>query len=100
MVLLVSLKHYIANNNIADDACSAITTALQKNTSLVSLIMYNNSLTGKSMLNIVNGMRVNKTLAWLQFSKCPEDIKHSIISMQEDINKMRESQVNLKISIN
>ena len=87
----------IANNNIADDACSAITTAVQKNTSLVSLVMYSNPLTGKSMLNIVNGMRVNKTLTWLKFPKHPEDIQSSISSIQEDINKERESQGFLKI---
>ena len=52
------------------------------------------------MLNIVNGMRVNKTLTWLKFPKHPEDIQSSIISIQEDINKERESQgfqVKLKI---
>ena len=92
----------IANNNISDDACSAITTALQKNSCLDSLVMYGNPLTGKSILNIVKGMKENKTVAWLQPPKCSENIKKNIISIQDDINKARESQgcqVELKIII-
>ena len=91
---------HIGSNAITDDACAAITTALERNSCLVRLDMYNNPLTGEAIVNIVNGLKVNNTLKLLWLPKCPEDIKKTISSLQEVINKNRESrgcQVKLRI---
>ena len=92
---------YITYNAITDDACAAITTALERNSCLVTLYMYHNPLTGEAIVNLVNGLKVNNTLAVLWLPKCPEDIKKTISSLQEVINKNRESrgcQVKLRIN--
>ena len=93
-------KLIIAINDITDDACAAITTALERNSCLVRLVMYNNPLTGEAIVNIVNGLKVNNTLELLWLPSCPEDIEKTISSLQEVINKNRESrgcQVELRI---
>ena len=83
---------HIAGNAITDDACAAITTALERNSCLVTLNMYDNPMTGEAIVNIVNGLKVNNTLKLLWLPKCPEDIEKTISSLQEVINKNRESQ--------
>ena len=91
----------IANNPITDDACDAITAGLEKNNCLVQLYMYGNPLTGEAIVNIVNSLKVNNTLAMLWLPECPEDIKKTISSLREVINKNRESrgcQVKLEIT--
>ena len=91
---------YIVHNAITDDACAAITTALERNSCLDTLYMCDNPLTGEAIVNIVNGLKVNNTLELLRLPKCPEDIKKTISSLQEVINKNRESrgcQVKLRI---
>ena len=91
---------YIDNNAITDDACDAITTALERNSCLVELYMYENPLTGEAIVNIVNALKVNNTLEVLWLSKCPKDIKKTIGSLQDVINKNRQSrgcQVKLRI---
>ena len=85
---------------ITDDACDAITAGLEKNNCLVKLHIYHNPLTGEAIVNIVNSLKVNNTLAELMLPECPKDIKKTISSLQEVINKNRESrgcQVKLKI---
>ena len=92
---------HIAINPITDDACAAITTALERNSCLVRLGMDNNLLTGEAIVNIVNGLKVNNTLEMLWLPTCPEDIKKTISSLQEVINKNRKSrgcQVKLRIN--
>ena len=49
-------------------------------------------MTGEAIINIVNALKVNNTLELLGLPKCPEDIKKGISSLQEVINKERESQ--------
>ena len=91
---------YIANNAITDDACDAMTTALKSNNCLVTLFMYDNPLTGEAIVNIVNALKVNNTLQLLELPGCPEGTKKTISSLQEVINKNRESrgcQVKLRI---
>ena len=91
----------IHNNAITDDACDAITTALERNSCLVRLIMYDNPLTGEAIVNIVNALKVNNTLELLWLPDCPEDTKKTISSLQEVINKNRQSrgcQVKLRIN--
>ena len=83
---------YIAINAITDDACNAITTALKRNSCLVRLSMYDNPLTDEAIINIVNALKVNNTLELLWLPQCLEGIKKTISSLQEVINKNRESQ--------
>ena len=93
---------HIAYNAITDDACDAITAGLEKNNCLVELWICNNPLTGEAIVNIVNSLKVNNILALLELPKCPEDVKKTISSLREVINKNRESrgyQVNLEITI-
>ena len=82
----------IANNNVTDDASDAITTALERNSCLVTLYMYRNPLTGKAIVNIVKGLKDNNTLAELWLPKCSEDIKERINSLQECIIEKRGSR--------
>jgi len=83
---------YIMNNAITDDASDAITTALERNSCLNILYMNHNPLTGEAIVNIVNSLKVNDTLAELMLPNYPEDIKKRISSLQEVINKKRESR--------
>ena len=91
----------IASNAITDDACDVITTALQRNGCLVELIMFSNPLSSEAIINIVQCLEVNNTLQLLWLPDCPQAI-HKIRSLQEVVNKKRESrgcQVKLKIEI-
>ena len=91
---------YITNNAITDDACDAMTTALKSNSCLVTLIMHYNPLTDEAIVNIVNALKVNNTLKLLGLLKCPEGTKKTISSLQEVINKNRESRgCQVKLSI-
>ena len=90
----------ISHNHITDDACDAIIAGLKKNNCLVELYMWSNPMTGEAIVNIVKSLKVNNTLAVLGLPKCPEDIKKTISSLKEIINKNRESrgcQVKLEI---
>ena len=82
----------IARNAITDDACDAITTALERNGCLVELYMHHNPLTGEAIVNIVNALKVNNTLELLWLPQHPEGTKKTISSLQEVINKNRESR--------
>ena len=91
---------YIDYNAITDDACAAITTALERNSCLVKLSMDNNPLSSEAIVNIVRCLEVNNTLQLLGLPDCPQDIQENIRSLQEVVNKKRESrgcQVKLKI---
>ena len=91
---------YIHFNDITDDACAAITTALERNSCLVKLSMYGNPLSSEAIVNIVRCLEVNNTLQFLGLPDCPQDIQENIRSLQEVVNKKRESrgcQVKLKI---
>ena len=85
-------KLFINDNAITDDACDAITTALKSNNCLVRLYMHLNPLTGEAIVTIVNALKVNNTLSLLWLPQCPEGIKKTISSLQEVINKNRESR--------
>ena len=87
-------------NAITDDACAAITTALERNSCLFKLSMHRNPLSSKAIVNIVRCLEVNNTLQLLGLPNCPQDIQENIRSLQEVVNKKRESrgcQVKLKI---
>ena len=85
-------KLYIDNNAITDDACAAITTALERNSCLVKLSMHGNPLSSEAIVNIVRCLEVNNTLQLLGLPNCPQDIQENIRSLQEIVNKKRESQ--------
>ena len=92
----------ITDNEIADYACDAISIALKKNCCLTRLYMYNNPLTGEAIVNIVNDMHANNTLAVLGLPKCPKGFDNKIFYLQKIINGNRESQgyqVNLTIDL-
>ena len=92
---------HINYNPITDDACDVITTALQRNSCLVELRMYGNRLSSEAIINIVQCLEVNNTLQLLGLPDCPQAIQENIRSLQEVVNKKRESrgcQVKLKIS--
>ena len=87
-------------NDITDDACAAITTALERNSCLVTLSMHDNPLSSEAIVNIVRCLEVNNTLQLLGLPHCPQDIQENIRSLQEVVNKKRESrgcQVKLEI---
>ena len=91
---------YIDYNAITDDACAAITTALERNSCLVTLSMHGNPLSSEAIVNIVRCLEVNNTLQLLGLPDCPQDIQENIRSLQEVVNKKRESrgyQVKLEI---
>ena len=91
---------HIECNAITDDAIGAITAALKRNSSLVRLYMYNNLLTNEAIVRILNALMVNNTMELIGLIKCSEGIKKTINSLQEIINKNRESrgyQINLRI---
>jgi len=87
------LKVLIINYNaITDDACDAITTALERNRCLVELYMSDNPLSSEAIINIVQSLEVNNTLQYLSLSRCLQDIQENIRSLQEVVNKKRESR--------
>ena len=91
----------IPHNAITDDACDVITTALQRNSCLVTLLMYRNPLSSEAIINIVQCLEVNNTLQLLWLPDCPQAIQENIRFLQEVVNKKRESrgcQVKLEIS--
>ena len=85
-------KLNIADNDITDDACDAITAAFESNTCLVELYMDHKPLTSEAIVKIVNSLKVNNALTLLWLSQFPEDIKRTITLLQEDINKNRENR--------
>ena len=91
---------YINNNAITDDACDVITTALQRNSCLVELDIGGNRLSSEAIITIVRCLEVNNTLQLLWLPDCPQAIQENIRSLQEVVNKKRESrgcQVKLEI---
>ena len=82
----------IADNDVTDEACNAIVTAMKKNTSLLKLIMNNNPIGGECAERIVKALQQNSTLQqlWLP-NKYTESIKERIRLSAENINKERES---------
>ena len=82
---------YIDFNSITDDACEVITTALVRNSCLIELTMYDNPLSSEAIINIVQCLEINNTLQLLRLPDCSQGIQENIRSLQEFINKERES---------
>ena len=81
----------INDNAITDDACDAITTALESNSCLVILAMHCNPLSSEAMVKIVQCLEVNNTLEYLGLPES-KDIQDKIRSLQEAVNKKRQSR--------
>ena len=84
-------KLWINNNNITDEACDAIIMAMKKNTSLVVLSMHHNPISGECAQLVVQALQFNNTLQQLWLNDYPNDVKMKIRSLQEEINKKRET---------
>ena len=91
---------YINGNAITDDVCHTIITALKKNICLAKLSIFGNPLSGEAIINIVQCLETNNTIQVLGLPECSQEIQENLRSLQEIINKKRESQgclVNLEI---
>lgn len=64
----------INRNNIDDEACSAITTTIQSNRSLVKLWMYKNPISMTAVRHIIETIQCNNTLQLLEVPECPQDV--------------------------
>ena len=87
-------------NDINDDACDAITGALKENVCLVTLSMHENTMSSKTIINIVQCLNANNTIQLLGLPKCSQDVQKNIKRQQEVINRKREScgyQANLMV---
>ena len=84
---------FIDNNLITDGACDVIATTINNNTSLVVLWMMGNKISGEAAQRLLQALNNNNTLEdlWLP-SSYTEDVKKRIRSLQEVINKNRESR--------
>ena len=82
----------ISVNDVSDESSDAIIAAPERNSCLVELYMDNNPLTGEALVNIVNSLKANNTLAVLWLPTCSEDIRKRICSLQDVINEKRESR--------
>ena len=82
----------ITHNDVTNDACGAITTTMEKNSCLVELYMFDNPLSGEAIVNILNSLKDNNALTVIGIPKCTKDIKKTISTSQEVINRNRESR--------
>ena len=84
---------YIINNPITDEACDVIATTMKNNTSLVELWMSGNKISGEAAQCLLQALNNNNTLQRLRLPfGYTEDVKKRIRSLQEVINKNRESR--------
>ena len=92
---------YINYNDITDDALDAIIAALgYQNSCLVTLHMWSNPFSSEAILKIVSCLEANNTLLLLRLPDYPENIRENIRSLQNIINKKRESRgYEMKIEI-
>ena len=81
----------INDNDVTDAACSAITTAMKKNSCLVTLGMYGNPMTGEGIENIVKSLHENNRLELIWLPRRPDFMKR-ISSLEGSINRKRESR--------
>jgi len=79
----------ISGNPITDEACDVIATTMKKNTSLVELRM---KISGEAAQHLLQALQHNNTLQWLGLPRYTEDVKEKIRSLEEEVNKKRESR--------
>ena len=85
-------KLFVDDNSITDDTCGVITTALERNSCLITLGMYGNPLSREAILNIARCLEFNNTLQLLGLPNFPQGVYENVASLQEAVNKNRESQ--------
>jgi len=82
----------INNNLITDEACDIIATTIKHNTSLVDLLLYRNKISGEAAQHLLQALQHNNTLQWLVLPSYNGDVEKRIRSLQEEVNKNRESR--------
>ena len=80
----------VADNDITDRACAAITATLRKNNCLAKLWIWNNPIGGEGSKIIVEAVKYNNTLRMLVLPAHSESTQRIIASLQESINVSRE----------
>ena len=85
---------YINGNGITDDVCPTIIATLKKNSCLVKLSIFGNPLSSEAILNIVQSLEDNYTLQIIGCPECSQSVREKVSSLQEAINRKRESQGN------
>ncbi|XP_065888898.1 nucleotide-binding oligomerization domain-containing protein 2-like [Dysidea avara] len=85
---------YIDNNLITDEACDVIATTMKNNISLVQLGMWLNKISGEAAQRLLQALNNNDTLEvlLLPYDGYTEDVEKRIRSLEEVINKNRESR--------
>ena len=84
---------HITNNLITDEACDVIATTMKNNTSLVVLWMLDNKISGEAAQCLLQAIQHNDMLQRLLLPYgYTEDVNMRIRSLQEEINKNRESR--------
>ena len=79
-------------NLITDEACDVIAATIKNNTSLFWLVMYGNKFSEKAAQCLVQALQDNDTLKWLGLPHYKKNVMKNIRSLQEEINKNRESR--------
>ena len=82
---------WIHYNNINDEAFDDITMAMKMNTSLVRLDMNHNPISEECAQLIVQALQHNNILQELYLNDYNDDVKEKIRSLQEEVNKKRET---------
>jgi len=83
---------YINKNLITDEACDFIATTMKSNSSLVKLRMRDNKISGEAAQHLLQSLLLSNTLEELWLPSYTEDVKEKIKSLQEEVNKNRESR--------
>ena len=82
----------ITKNDVTDEACDSIITAIKINTCLVKLCICSNPISAGCAQLIVQALQHNKTLQQLCLNRdYPHDIKEKIELLQGEVNKSREA---------
>ena len=81
----------VAENDITDRTCAAITTTLKKNKCLAKLWIWNNPISGEGSKFIVEAVKYNNTLQMLVLPahRLSESTQRNIKSLEESINISR-----------
>ena len=100
--LFTALKRLnIDYNDITDEACNAITMALERNNCLVTLSMWRTTLTDATITKIVQSLKVNNTLQLIGLPQCSQITLENVKLLQEVVNKKRENRgYQVKLEVN
>ncbi|XP_065905537.1 protein NLRC5-like [Dysidea avara] len=82
----------VSFNKITDDVADTIASLLNRCTSLDSLDMFGNPISGEAIQRILQSLQTNDTLTWLSVPSCSRAIEKNIVTIQEQVNKMRKKQ--------